>query len=93
MRKSYTLAEIAERFSLRLSGSVAGDCHIHGIATLVGADANTISFFECDLSRAVTNKIKAAAVNSQSGSCNGLPCPLFGFRIRIGLRQDFSAFC
>lgn len=75
MRKSYTLAEIAERFSLRLSGSVAGDCHIHGIATLVGADANTISFFSNVTYREQLRQTKAAAVILKAEAVADCPVP------------------
>jgi UDP-3-O-[3-hydroxymyristoyl] glucosamine N-acyltransferase len=65
MQQSYTLAEIAERFSLQLSGCSAGEasqCRVYGIATLVAADSRHISFFSKASYRGQLQQTRAAAV-------------------------------
>jgi UDP-3-O-[3-hydroxymyristoyl] glucosamine N-acyltransferase len=79
MQQSYTLAEIAERFSLKLSGCLVGDasqCRIYGIATLAAADKRHISFFSNVIYRSQLQQTQAAAVilKADAAADCAVPC-------------------
>ena len=79
MQQSYTLADIAERFSLNLSGCSAADArgrYIHGIATLAAANECHISFFSNASYRSQLQQTQAAAVILKAEAV--ADCPVVG---------------
>ena len=79
MQHCYTLADIAERFSLRLSGrsgiAVSGDAHVSGLATLSSACASQLSFFTNMAYREQLQKTGAAAVILNESAVEDCPVP------------------
>ncbi len=79
MQREYTLAEIAERFSLELSGISASDASrrvVCGLATLAAADSKRISFFSNKAYRSQLQQTQAAAVILESDAVEdcSVPC-------------------
>lgn len=79
MQQGYTLVDIAERFSLKLSGCSVGDasqCRIYGIATLAAADKQHISFFSNATYRSQLQQTQAAAVilRADAAADCAVPC-------------------
>ena len=79
MPHRYTLADIAERFSLRLSGrsgiAVSGDVDVDGLATLSSACASQLSFFTNIAYREQLQKTSAAAVILKENAVEDCPVP------------------
>ena len=78
MRQSYTLADIAERFSLRLSGGSEGDVSqrlVHGVATLAAANSSQLSFFSNTAYRNQLQQTQAAAVILKAEASADCPVP------------------
>ncbi len=70
---AYTLAEIAERFALRVQGD--GDCRISGVATLAGAGPTQLSFLANPQYRAQLAGTRAGAVVLHEREAEGCPVP------------------
>lgn len=79
MQHCFTLADIAERFSLRLAGrsgvTVDGAVNVRGLATLVAAEAGEISFFANLAYRKQLQETRAAAVILKENAVEDCPVP------------------
>ncbi|HQQ74063.1 MAG TPA: UDP-3-O-(3-hydroxymyristoyl)glucosamine N-acyltransferase [Pseudomonadales bacterium] len=79
MQHSYTLAEIAERFSLRLQGKegvvINEALPVNGLATLPSANASQLSFFTNVAYRQYLQTTQAAAVILKDSAVNDCPVP------------------
>ncbi len=77
MQHRYTLADIAERFSLRLAGrsgiAVSGDVQVSGLATLSSACASQLGFFTNIAYREQLQKTRAAAVILKESAVEDCP--------------------
>jgi UDP-3-O-[3-hydroxymyristoyl] glucosamine N-acyltransferase len=79
MQPCYTLAGIAERFSLRLTGrdgvSIAEDITVNGLATLTVANATQLSFFTNAVYRKQLQETRAVAVILKESAVEDCPVP------------------
>lgn len=79
MPHCYTLADIAERFSLRLQGrsgvEVGRDVSVNGLATLASAGSSQLSFFANVAYRDQLQKTLAAAVILKENAVDDCPVP------------------
>lgn len=79
MQHCYTLADIAERFSLKLSGrdgvTVSGNVQITGLATLSSAGSSQIGFFSNVAYREQLQSTAAAAVILKENALEDCPVP------------------